>query len=202
MSRRAIPRCLRFGVCIALAILCSVMARAASVNLGIVSYDVLIPGSTNSPGVEVFDFSNFTGAFDLPPDFPVATSLNFDSMSLMLTGPGGTQVISLGNLPPGPLANTSSVQFPSTDVFWSATLAFTLSSTDLTLYNGTTFQASSSAQTLLLPSSGASLVAGTDFAVISVASPSVASTPEPNAFALVSLGLAAVCAWRRRGPRL
>ncbi len=178
---------------------------ASTANIGVISFDVLISGTPGAPGVNAFDISDLTGdpgagGFALPPDFPVFTSLTFTLTGLALVGSGGTQNISLGSIVPGTLSPPPSLQFPDTTTFSSSTLVFTLSQTNLALSGGGTFAAASSQVTaLLLPSSGNSLVAGTDFALITVST--VSPVPEPGSFTFVFAGLAAVLGWRKQEQR-
>ncbi len=172
-----------------------------TVNIGLISFDVLIPGST-TPGVNVFDISNFTGdpllaGFALPPDFPVLDFLTFLSSSLTLTGSGSPLVIPLGDLGPGALSPTDPVQFPDTSVFTGAVFTATLSQTSFLLADGSTFVAGSPAiSATVLPSSGPSLVAGTDFAVLTVSS--LSNIPEPNNALLLGAFLAILIGVNRR----
>ena len=69
-------------------------AFATLVNLGVLSFDVLIPGDVGSPGTNVFDAANLTGdpsvgGFALPPDFPVYTAVTFKNSILTLWSGGG-----------------------------------------------------------------------------------------------------------------
>lgn len=162
------------------------LAFAVPINIGLISFDVLIPGG-GTPGVNVFNVSNLTGGFALPPDFPALDPLVFLNSSLTLTDGGTPTVISLGNLGPGALDPTIPVQFPDSALFSSAIFVATLSQTSFLLSDGTTFVAASSAITVeLLPSFGPSLVPGADFALITV-SPS--PVPEPGTLFLLGTGL-------------
>jgi hypothetical protein len=197
MSRRLITTPLTFGL---LALLVGGLrsARADQVNLGTISFDILIPPPP-TPGTNGFDIFNFTGGSNnLLPDFPVADNLTFRASSLILTGtqpdpsnPGQTiplsETVPLGDIGPGALQDQfgfppSELQFPDTFSFSQAELTATLSSTTFALAdggtlannssfpNGSVFTAdSSSIDVLFLPSNGnANLIAGTDNAVISV----------------------------------
>ena len=174
------------------------ISQASTIDIGLISFDFLIPGT---PGVNAFNISNFTGdpgtgGFALPPDFPVFTSLSFLFSTLTLVDTTGAHVIPLGDIGSGPLIPPSSVQFPDTDLFSKATFSATLDQTSLTLFDGSTFAAASSAiEAEILPSSGNSFVAGTDFAVITV------SSSEPRTFTLVSAGLGALLIWALWGRR-
>ena len=182
----------------------SAIARAGEFPIGVLSYDVLIPSSPGAPGVDAFNLSNLTGGFDLPPDFPVATGVTWDNTYLTLTLLGDSQeVVLLGNISPGPLLDSSgnplpSLQFPDTTQFLSAAFTGTLDLTNLTLFDGGTFSASHSISFTLLPSSGSTLVAGTDAGVIQ-ASPS--SVPEPSTGLLLLTLLLMTYRIRRGSPR-
>lgn len=76
-------------------------------------------------------------------------------------------MIPLGDLAPGALDPTDRVQFPDTSLFTGAIFTATLSQTSFLLSDGSTFLVGVSEITAeILPSSGPSLVAGTDFGVV------------------------------------
>ena len=176
------------AVAAALAILPTV-AVADTVALGYVSFDVLIPGAPGIPGVNTFTVGNFTGdpslgGNDLPPTFPVLTSVTFLSSSLTLVSGGTSQVFALGDLGPG-LYNPPP-DFPDTESFTSATFSATLDTTTFQLDGGGTFNASSNQIAVdLLPSIGNELVAATDLALITVS-----AVPEPSEFWMLLLAVA------------
>ena len=183
-------------------------ATSASVNVGLISFDTLIPGDINTPGVNVFNFFNFTGdpmsgGFALPPDFPVLSSLTFLNSSLTLQNGGPPLIILLGDLGPGALSPTDPVQFPDTSLFSSAIFSATLSQTNFLLSGGGSFVAGSATITAqLLPSTGPSLVAGGDLAVVSVVSvPDGSSVPEPSTWGLLVIALAMMIGLRKRHLR-
>ena len=173
-----------------------------TVNIGLISFDVFIPGDINTPGVDVFNIYNFTGdpssgGFALPPDFPAMESLTFLSSSLTLMSGGSPLAIPLGDLGPGALSPTDPVQFPDTSLFTGAIFTATLSQTGFLLSDGSTFHVGSPTITAeLLPSSGPSLVAGTDFAVITVSN--VSNVPEPRTALLLGTVLALLIAINRK----
>ena len=132
-----------------LVLLLPTVAFGDTFNIGLMSYDVLIPGDVNTPGTNVFNISNFTGdpssgGFALPPDFPVMDSLTFLNSSLTLMNGGSPLVILLGDLGPGALSPTDPVQFPATSLFTGAIFTATLSQTHFLLSDGSTFVAGSS----------------------------------------------------------
>jgi PEP-CTERM motif len=178
------------------------IAQGSVINIGLISFDVLSAATSNSPQVDVFNITNFTGdpaigGFDLPPDFPVATLLTFTMSTLTIVDNTGTHIIPLGDIGPGPLTPPNSLQFPDTDQISSATFSATLDQTHLLLSDGSvTDVMMANFQALLLPSIGPSLVAGTDFTVATVE-----TVPEPGTLAFMLGGLAALFAWiqRRRG---
>src|SRR4051812_17292927 len=86
---------------LSLILLLGPIAAFGSTNVALISFDLLIPGDINSPGVNVFNIANFTGGFSLPPDFPVLDSLELLNSSLTLMDGGSPLVILLGDLVPG-----------------------------------------------------------------------------------------------------
>jgi hypothetical protein len=178
-----------FG-CVALVLSCSA-ARADSVNLGVLSYDTFIPSSAGGPGIDALDLSNLTGVFNLPSDFLVSDNLTFLNAVLTVTPSGqAAEVFDLGDIGPGFLLDTSGnpvVQLASDELVTSAELTATLSSTSFLLSDGTTFVADSTAIDVTLgPSSGQTLTADVDQAVISVSGGApISSVPEPTGSALL-----------------
>jgi len=180
---------------------------ADMVDLGYISFDNLIPAAPGSPGVNGFTIANLagdtsTGGSEAPPGFPVLTFVTFLNSSLELFSGASTQTVSLGSLGPG-IFNPFALQFPDTSTFSSARFTATLDTTGFALdplAGSGTFTASSNLISVLLqPSSGHALLAGTDFALISVSSQPTA-VPEPNH--LMLLGTLAVGLWLRRGKTL
>ena len=105
--------------------------------------------------------------------------MTFDSTQVTLSGSGGTQPFTLGDLGPGSYT-PSDLQFLDSATFSNAVFQATLSQTSFQLSDGTTFLASSSALSATLdPSSGNSLAPGVDLVVLSV-SGEVVATPEPR----------------------
>jgi hypothetical protein len=162
----------------------------ADLELGILSYDVFIPGVPGSPGVNAFDIANLTGdpavgGYALPPTFPVLTSVTFLNSSLALTSNGSTTTVMLGDIGPG-FFSSPLLEFPDTESFSLAIFSATL---DVTTFSVAAGDAASVATPLvvtsLLPSTGGNLVADTDFALIGV-SPVVSGVPEPFSLALLA----------------
>jgi hypothetical protein len=171
--------------------------------IGFISYDQYYNLSTNTV-VGAFDIYNFTGdpslgGSALPPDFNVLTFLNINDATLTLDGPDApSSPISIGTIAPGYLSDAfgnplASLQFDLGSVFTSATLTGTLSDTTLTVQNPdgstSTVQVQGNISVTITPSSGSSLVAGTDFAVIDAI-----VAPEPSTIALILIGLLAIVA--------
>ena len=179
------------------------------VNIGFISFDILIPGGSGT-GVNVFNIMNFTGdplsgGLGLPPEFIVSDALTFLGSSLTLvSSQGATSVITLGDIGPGGLSIGQSflVQFPETDLFSSVIFTATLSQTSFFLFDGTPFTAASSvfsAQLLALP--GLTLTPGTDLALLTISSAEVAPIPEPGTVVLLGTGLVALIAMKTRSRR-
>jgi hypothetical protein len=194
----------RVVLVLAAVLFASAVARADQIPIGLVSFDVFIPASATGPGTNAFDIFNFTGPTFGPTVGPpyAADSLTFDNATLTVNFQGGSsQVINLGNIGPGELLDSMGnpvVQFPSTDSFTSAMFAATLSPASFMLSDGTTFRARASVSADVVPSSGSSLQAGVDLAVINAV-----VVPEPNTFVLV--GPATIWAFvilRRKQSRL
>jgi hypothetical protein len=91
----------------------SLPGQANPVPIGVLSFDVLTPSANGFASVNAFNISDFTGAFDLPPDFSASTALTLKDATLTADyGGGPPQVISLGNIGPGPLLD------PNGNHFW------------------------------------------------------------------------------------
>ena len=191
-----------------LAVLClfSATVRADIVDLGMLSYNTFIPAGNGSPGVDAFNLVNFTGAFSLPPDFPVVDDVTFQSAVLTLTLSDLSQeVFDLGDIGPGFLVDNSGnpiVQVPGDQVFTSAELTATLSPLTFGLSDGTSFTADSAVlDILLLPSSGSSLAVDVDQITIGVSGTVHTTVPEPMSRDLVLLVLPGVL-WSLRRKRV
>jgi hypothetical protein len=164
--------------------------RADTLTLGLLSFDNLIPSVPGQIGVNAFDVTNLTGD---PSGDPTFTAVTFDNSTLTLPG---AAPIALGDITAQSFFfNIPAVQFPDTQTFASAEFKATLDVTTFLLSDGvTTFTANSAAvDVLLLPSSGDSLLAGIDSALITVSNAS-AAVPEPNSWLLL-LGIILVGAY-------
>lgn len=179
--------------------------QAASINLGFLSFDTLIPGADGAPGVNGFTIADLTGdpavtgGSGIDPDFPVFSLVIFQSAKLTLTSAGQVATeIDLGDLGPG--FNTPlSAQFPDTEQFASAVLTLVLGQAILQLADGSVFLADKAEITVtLLPAFGNSLIPGSDLALIElngVIAPS--GIPEPGTLGLVFCALGALAVARR-----
>jgi hypothetical protein len=165
-----------------------------TINLGVLSFDTLNPGATDA-----FTLYNFTGSNSLPSDFPVVPDLTFLGATLTVfdTTSSTTTANPVGDQAPG----SSQLAVLASDSYSEADFAATLSQTIFGLSDGTTFQADSDAVSVaLLPSSGSSLQADVDFAIISV-NGSVVTPPVPEspAWLLLLTAIACVVVRKRAG---
>jgi hypothetical protein len=187
------------GCLLASGLLAPAAIQAATIPLGVVSFNTLIPSAPGSPGVNDFEVDNFTGANSLPPDFPASDPVTFLGSSIELFPKiGAPTTIMLGDLAPGTYT-PAALQFSADTLFNSAIFTATLGPASFGLSDGSTFSPNSlNLMVNLIPSSSASLAAGTDFVLITASD--VSAAPEPNSGAY----LVAICfgvAWlRRRHP--
>jgi hypothetical protein len=186
----------RAAFALAVFLLLPAASYAATIALGGISFNTLIPSGGGVAGVTDFEVDNFTGAFALPADFPVIANVTFQNSKLVLTEQGGAQeVILLGDITPG--ANTpNSLDFSSTLDFVSAAFTATLSSQTFALSDGTNFQAASSQiSSEVNPSVGLTLSPDIDSSLIVVSGTSIATTvPEPRSFSLAFIAALGVLA--------
>jgi len=165
---------------------------SGEVSLGYLSFDQLILGSDGNPGTNGFTVGNLTGdpnngGNDLPPTWPVLTTVTFQSAQLDLVLADCTQncdqTYDLGDIAPQ-FFQSPDTQFPDTMEFASATFSATLDQTvfdlDPSVGGGTFTAATNQVSALLVPSSGDTLMAGTDSVLISVSDQALTSTPEPS----------------------
>jgi len=177
-------------------------AKADQVPIGVFSYDPFQYNSSGNLITTAFNVSNYTGnpaqgGFALPPDFNIFTFLSISNATLTLQGSSAPlSPISIGNIGPGPLLDQSGnplsfLQFAGNSSFTSALLRGTLSATSVTLADGSILTLDPTVSVLLGPSTGTSLVPGTDFVVID-ASTAVATVPEPSSIILFACGFLAM----------
>lgn len=153
-------------------------------TVGALSYDTFVPAGNGSPGIYAFDLADLSGAYDLPPDFPVSDGLTLGSAVLTLTLADATrEVFDLGDIAPGFLVDVNGnpvVQVPGNEGFTSAELVAMLSTTTFILADGAMFTATSaSLDALLLPSSGSTLSVDVDRTIIDVSGSIASLAPEP-----------------------
>jgi hypothetical protein len=123
---RAIKRALRLVIGLSLGyVSVGGLVFADTINLGFISFDGFIPGSSGSPGVNEFSINNFTGdpglgGSALPPDFPIFSSLTIQGAQLTVFEPSGNEVFPLGDLAPGTVL--SDLITASTDILSAALL--------------------------------------------------------------------------------
>ncbi len=177
-----------------------VTARCATINLGILSYDVLVPSGPGVSGIDAIDISNLTGADLLTPDFPVTTAVTLTNAGLQLNGPSAVDVY-LGDIGPGPLLDPggqplASLQFPASSQFTSAILTAVLDVDALHLYQDGTDTVDPDITVTLLPMSGPYLQAGVDNIVITTST----SLPEPGTLSIAFAGLGVLYLLLRRRP--
>jgi hypothetical protein len=171
---------------------CCDRSFADSVPIGIFSYD---PFSV-APGFDIFDIYNATGGSSFPP-FPVTTSLTLDNLTLVVTN-ADTTLTTYSSLPAageGPTFFTDTQVLDSTSPL-GAVLTGTISPVTITLADGSTVNIAGDFTTDLAPSSGPSLMAASDFAIIYASTQAV---PEPSSLLLLGFGLALVAgaSWKR-----
>lgn len=164
-------------------------AAAMSIPVGALVFDAIVPGPG---GTNAFFISNFTGAFALPPEFPVASSLVFDTPLLEWT-PGSSFDFGNVGIGPGNHDPELQIQFSDAELFTSATFSALLSQAVFTLTDGRLFQASSTTIAATLVNPGGTLAPG-DFAILSIEADEITeppvAVPEPSSMMLLGVALA------------
>jgi RHS repeat-associated protein len=181
-----------------LLLLLPALSFADTINIGIFSFDTVIPAGSGSPGVNAFNIANLTGS-GLFPDFPVSDPLTFLGSVLTLLQQGGASlVVPLGDIG----ADGASFEVPDTSLFSSATFTATLNQAGFLLYDGTFFTASSTAfSATLSPASGSELAPDSAFAPLTVSSAQASTVPEPENALLLVIGLLALITLKAKARR-
>ena len=206
MIADSLSRLFRSAGCCSAFFLLAITVHASTVLVGALSYDTFVPAGGGSPGIDALDLANLTGAYSLPPDFPVTDALTFQDAILTVTLSNLTQqVFDLGNIAPGFLVDIGGnpiVQVPGNEILDSAEFTAILSPLTFALSGGTIFTANSTViDVLLLPSTGSTLTVDVDQATIGVSAATVQVTPEPSSFVLV-LAVLPWLAWNWRRRRI
>jgi hypothetical protein len=184
-------------------------ATPLTVTVGTFSFDEFIPAADTTPGVDAFNVVNLTDlGLDLDGNGVVAPALSFLNLVATLIDASGSTQTTLGNLAANSVlvdaTGASPLLFPDTQLFTSAVLAGTIEGFTAQLADGSVFTAALSPFTVtLLPSNGSSLVAGTDFASITITGDvsSPAPVPEPSTLILFTAGSAAALFRKSRSRR-
>jgi hypothetical protein len=196
--RHALPR-----VFLALLVLAafSAVASADSYGVGVLSLDP----SSSGTGDE-FDIQNLTGSADLPPDFPVGTTLSFDTISLTLDFEDGTtETLTAADFTPdgfGGFDGNGSFDLTS-DPITEAILTGTLSPTSVTLSDGTTETLAGTFSATLTDPSGGPLEEFDAVEIEATTGSGVTTTPEPSSGLFLVIGMAGLLGlvWRRKQSR-
>ena len=184
-------------------------ARAALINIGLLSFDEFIPSDGEQPGVNAFNVLNLTGDFALPGDFPIVSPIVFTTSTLSVVADP------LGDIGPGLFEPQTEglLYFTALAQFSSATFSAQLGSLVFTLADGTVWEAlSPEIIATLLPTTGSFLETGqsvlltVDAVQQSVPPPPPNPVPEPQTWLLLGTGITALAGLRRGGndssPRL
>jgi hypothetical protein len=177
-------------------------SQAATYNLGILSYDLLIPGDGTLPGVAAFNIANLTfdpaaGGYALPPDFPVYSPIVFQQASLKIVTATASVMVELGDLPPG-FFTAPELEFPDDSELLAAEFAATLSpATFSTSGSPAVVATSKDLRATLTARNRQMLIPGSDLVLIRTqARPMDGEVPEPVPSLLVASGVAFLLAVR------
>jgi hypothetical protein len=158
--------------------------EAGTFNVGVVSFDVATSPDPDKgvPGTNVVNVLNLTGTSNLPPDFPIESDVSLVNPSIVVSYSGGGNVT---------LADTVPWVFSATEQITQIEFLATFQTTELDgksfLSNGLWWTpASTSIDTIITPSSGSLLVAGTDLSLITI------NVPEPEMAVTLIIGILAV----------
>lgn len=205
-------------------------ARAATISLGLLSFDQLIAADPENflfNGTDAFNIFNFTGDFASPfdpgvPSNPI-TPISLNDANLFLTrADGGSVNVAIGAIAPGLLTDDTgfplfALQFADTDAFVSAVFTATLSVQDFLFADGSTFHAATPELRYTLATTAGRLLANplapsdpsAPLTAIAfelngeIVPPPPAPVPEPGTIVLlgVGCGLTATCRALRRTAR-
>jgi hypothetical protein len=161
---------------------------AATINVGLISYDAVFGGVTG------FTIENLTnaptcGGACTPSDFPVSSDVAFTDLTLtVFTGSGSetralTTAVSPGSVSPGEFL------FANSEVFTSAELTGRVDLTLLGLETGAQVSVLPTFTAIIVPSAGAELQVG-DFALIQLDTSGSTAVPEPATAMLTLSGCA------------
>jgi hypothetical protein len=184
-----------------------VLASAASVPIGFISWDVSFPGNAGQ-----FDISNLTGpnSSTLPAfDFPVTTLLHLSGLSLVVDFVGGGSTTEPGSYfslaADGESFNGSGIPIGGTNPQpIDATLTGTISPTTMTYNTSSTGNPVTSAilSTFSVKFSDSPNLADGDFGVIFATTTTAGSgVPEPGTWMLFGIGMVSLLVARLKFPK-
>jgi hypothetical protein len=161
---------------------------AATINLGILSFDTTSTQSVNSITIQ-----NLSGSAALLPDFPVLSPLSFNSLSLTVVSGNNSSTINLNNLGSGQYPSDPLLEFSSSFEIESITLSAILNLSQFEVDGvGTQKALSPNLLVVLSPSVGDILQPGIDFVLITTeaTTPSGNSEiPEPGTWLMIGSSL-------------